>query len=197
MKRVLLSGFLLCSVIVLFGCAGKTAKVLERADDESKPSWARVTKPSFENDGKRYFVGFVEVDGDSSRSAAMNMSDEKALSEPMRSLVDNFLDQNQVAETLRRDGYAGQRIISATRGFRVPMPSLTITDRYWETVADGSHGETATRAYSLAEISAADFEKAKRSYLERLSSNTEVKQILRDVGRRQRDNVLDAGTAQN
>lgn len=197
MKRVVLSGFLLCAIVFLFGCAGKGAKVLERAEDESKPSWARVTKPSFDNDGKKYFVGFVEVDGDSSRSAAMNMSDEKALSEPMRSLVDNFLDQNQVGETLRKDGYAGQRIISATRGFRVPMPSLTITDRYWETVVDGPHGETATRAYSLAEITAADFDKAKRTYLERLSSNVEVKRILRDVGSRQRDNVLNAGSAQN
>lgn len=197
MLRVFFSGLLLSSALFLFGCASKSAQVLERADGESKPGWARVTKPSYEEGGKRFFVGFVEVDGDSSRSAAMNMSDEKALSEPMRALVDNFLDQNQVGETLRKDGYAGQRIISATRGFRVPMPSLTITERYWETVVDGPHGETATRAYSLAEISVADYEKAKRSYLERLSSNTEVKQILRDVGRRQRDNVLNAQAESN
>ena len=50
---------------------------------------------------------------------------------------------------------------------------------------------------TYAEIGVPDFEKAKRAYLERLSSNTEVKQILRDVGRRQRDNVLDAGSQQN
>ncbi len=200
MKRRFFSG--LCLTLTTFafllpGCASRSAKVIERADDESKPGWARVTVPSYEENGKKYFVGFVEVDGDSSRSGAMNMSDEKALSEPMRALVDNFLDQNQVGETLRKDGYAGQRVISATRGFRVPMPSLTIVNRYWETVLDGPHGATSTRAYSLAEISIVDFEKAKRAYFERLSSNTEVKQILRDVGRRQRDNVLNAPTAQN
>ncbi len=112
-------------------------------------------------------------------------------------IANNFLDQNQVGETLRKDGYFGQRIISATRGFRVPMPSLTIVNRYWETVLDGPHGQTALRAYSLAEISAADFEKAKRAYTERLSSNSEIRKIMRDVGARQRDNVLNAQAAQN
>jgi len=197
MRRISIAGLCLVLSLSLANCSSKSAKVVERADDESKPDWARVTVPSYEENGKRFFVGFVEVDGDSSRSAAMNMSDEKALSEPMRALVDNFLDQNQVGETLRKDGYFGQRVISATRGFRAPMPSLTIVNRYWETVVDGPHGQTALRAYSLAEISVPDFEKAKRAYTEKLSSNGEIQRILRDVGSRQRDNVLHAPTAQN
>ena len=192
MQKIAKASLWLIASYFLVSCSSKSAKVVERADDESRPDWAKVTVPSYEHDGKKFFVGFVEVEGDSSRSAAMNMSDEKALSEPMSALDDNFLDQNQVGETLRKDGYFGQRLISATRGFRVPMPSLTIVNRYWETVLDGPHGQTALRAYSLAEISAADFEKAKRAYSDRLSSNSEIRKIMRDVGARQRDSVLNA-----
>jgi len=175
--------------IVLASCASGP-DILERADDlNDKPDWATVSKPSYENDGKRYFVGFVELDAESSPSGALNMADEKALSEPMRSLVDQFLDQNQVGENLRKDASVGSRIISATRGFRAPMPGLTIVNRYWE-VAQLDPRNTVLRAFSLAEIPAGDYEKAKRDYLERLAGNSEMKNILREVGRRQRDNIL-------
>src|SRR2546421_4274459 len=50
----------------------------------------------------KYFLGYIEVDQEASKSAALNMADEKALSEPMRALVDQFLDQNQVGEDVRR-----------------------------------------------------------------------------------------------
>lgn len=176
-------------LIALAGCSSGPP-VVERVDGNwSSPSWATVTKPSWEDDGKKFFVGYVEVDGDASKSAAMNMSDEKALSEPMRSLVDEFLDQNQVGENLRRESTFGQRVISATRGFRAPMPSLTIVKRYWETVAPDKY-TTVTRCYSLAEISIKDFERAKAEYFERLANNTEMRAILRDVGRKQRERIL-------
>jgi hypothetical protein len=165
--------------------------VIESSDGASRPSWATVMRPVFEDNGRRYFVGYVEVDGDASRSAALNMADEKALSEPMRSVVDQFLDQNQVGESLRRDGAVGQRILSAARSFRMPMPGLQIVKRYWETVQVDEF-TTATRAYALAEVSVAEYEKAKRDYFARLRGDSEVAKILREVGQAQREAILQA-----
>ncbi len=180
----------LALVAVLFASCSSGPRVLERADAlSSRPDWVQVTRPSFDEDGKRYFLGYVEVDGDASKSAALNMSDEKALSEPMRALVDQFLDQNQVGEDVRQDAAIGQRVISATRGSRPPMPTLTIVKRYWETVATGDV-TSQTRAFSLAEISIPEFERTKREVFLKLSGNTQLKAILDDVGKKQRENVL-------
>ena len=59
----------------------------------------------------------VEVDGDASKSAALNMSDEKAMSEPMRALTDQFLEQNQVGEELRKSSSSGWPWSSADARF--------------------------------------------------------------------------------
>lgn len=180
----------LVSLLLVAGCS-TGPRVIESSDGASRPSWATVMRPVFEDNGRRYFVGYVEVDGDASRSAALNMADEKALSEPMRSLVDQFLDQNQVGESLRRDGAVGQRILSAARSFRMPMPGLQIVKRYWETVQVDEF-TTATRAYALAEVSVAEYEKAKRDYFARLRGDSEVAKILREVGQAQREAILQA-----
>lgn len=194
MRILALAPMVLCLVI---SCSSTGPRVLERADNlDDAPEWARVTRPTYEEDEKKFFVGFVELDGDASRSAALNMADEKALSEPMRSLVDEFLDQNQVGEEIRQDATYGQRIISAARSFRVPMPSLTITGRYWETVAP-TPKHASLRAFSLAEISNEDFEAAKKDFLRRLAGNTEIREILRDVGRKQREKILSAAPSNN
>jgi hypothetical protein len=176
---------------MLMGCATVPgSRVVERADDlGSAPSWASITRPTFEENGKRFFLGWIEVDGDASKSAALNMADEKAMSEPMRGLADEFLDQNQVGEELRKDASVGQRIISATRGYRPPMPSLHISKRYWETVLTLDN-RLELRAFSLVEIPVQDFEKAKRDYSQKLAGNSEVKTILKDVGAKQRERVL-------
>ena len=183
--RAALAALPFVSLWVMVGCS-TGPRVIESSDGASRPSWATVMRPVFEDDGRRYFVGYVEVDGDASRSSALNMADEKALSEPMRSLADLFLDQNQVGESLRRDGTAGQRIISATRSFRMPMPGLQIVKRYWETVQVDEF-TTATRAYALAEVTTAEYEKAKRDYFARLRGDSEVAKILREVGQAQRE----------
>lgn len=179
---------------MLMGCATVPGtRVVERADDlGSAPNWASITRPTFEENGKRFFLGWIEVDGDASKSAALNMADEKAMSEPMRGLADEFLDQNQVGEELRKDASVGQRIISATRGYRPPMPSLHISKRYWETVLTLDN-RLELRAFSLVEIPVQDFEKAKRDYSQKLAGNSEVKTILKDVGAKQRERVLTSG----
>lgn len=183
----------LSTLTLLSACA--THQIVERADDLSfKPDWTELSKSSYERDGKMYFTAFIEVDGSSSKGAALNMSDEKALSEPMRAISEAFLDQNQVGEELRKDDMFGRRIISATKGYRPPMASLRISKRYWETVAQGDHS-LELRAYSLAEISIADFEAAKRAYERRLAGDPEVKKILDDVGAKQRDKVMDEPSA--
>jgi len=175
---------------ILAGCSSTGPRVLERADNlGSAPDWVQVTRPSFEDDGKKYFLGYIEVDGDASKSAALNMADEKALSEPMRSLVDQFLDQNQVGEDVRNDAAVGSRILSATRSFRPPMPTLTIVNRYWEKVQE-TERYSKLRAFALAEISVPEFERTKREVFLKLSGNHQLKAILDDVGKKQRENVL-------
>ena len=165
---------------------------VERADDiSSRPEWASLTKPMYEENGKKYFLGYVEVDSESSKSAALNMSDEKAISEPFRSIVDQFFDQNQVGEVLR--GSTGQRIISSTRSFRPAITDLQIVKRYWELVESKSINgpvRSSLRVYSLAEVSIIELEKAKQRYLSNLSSNLNVKKVLDEVGARQREQAL-------
>lgn len=171
--------------------AKNSVLTLERSDNlKEKPEWASLSSALTEKDGKLQFLGFSAFPRDVNISAALNVSDEKALSEPMKSLVDAFLDQNQVGETLRDDTTA-QRVISATRGYRPPMPGLQIVSRYWETVVItvGGVSKTELRCYSLAEIPSSEFQSAKSQYLARLAGNQEVKQILRDVGEKQREKV--------
>ncbi|MBK7962462.1 MAG: hypothetical protein IPK04_15500 [Bdellovibrionales bacterium] len=129
-----MKSFLLLTIplgLLGIGCSSVPTNqtIIERADDVStRPSWASLTKPFTEENGKKYFLGYVEVEADASKSAALNMSDEKAISEPFRSIVDQFLDQNQVGEELR--GTTGQRIISSTRSSRPTITDLQIVKRY-------------------------------------------------------------------
>lgn len=184
-------------IMILSSCSsvGTRVAVIDRSDDlSSAPEWVKIGTTNSERDGTASFLGYVEVSGDALKSAALNMADEKALSEPMRAMVSEFLDQNQVGEDLASS--TGSRIISATRGFRPNMPSLRITKRYWEVVetqgANGSYSSTKLRVYSQAQIPAGDLAKAVQSYLAHLNKNTEIKKILAEVGAKQRQKILAA-----
>lgn len=182
---------ILITLLLLVGCSSTGPKVIDAADNQfSKPSWVSTINPSFVKDGKIFFIAWVEVDGNASKAAALNMSDEKAMSEPFRALVDEFLDQNQVGEELRKEASVGQRVISATRGYRPPMPALKITNRYWDVTTLGEYGPTNLKAYTLVELPMTDYEAAKQAYLNRLAGNSEVKKILSDVGEKQRRKIL-------
>jgi len=175
-------------------CTSTGPKVIERADYlSSAPEWASVTRGAYEKDGKQYFLGYITLNEGASKSAAMNMADEKALSEPMRAIVKEFLDQNQVGESVNQGDAVGQRVISAARGYRPPMPGLHITNRYWETVmvptTDGRQ-RIELRVFSLAGITTSEYEEAKRAAMRNFSGNNEVKKILDDVGAKQRDAVI-------
>ena len=171
----------------LGGCSAH--QVVDRSDDLfHRPGWASLDQASFDQNNNRHYVAFIEVDGSSSKSAALNMADEKALSEPFRALVSEFLDQNQIGEELRKDEQFSRRIISATRGYRPAMPTLKISHRYWEQVVDAA-GKNELRAFSLAEMSIADFEQAKENVLAKLRGDPEVKKILDEVGAKQREAV--------
>lgn len=178
--------------VTLFGCVTTRASIIERSDNlSSSPDWATLAKSSFKKDGIIYFVGYVTTEGNVSPSAAMNISDEKALSSPMQSLVNQFLDQNQVGEELQ--GTTGQRIISSLRSERIPMPSLQISSRYWERVkipSSESAMRTELRVFSLAEVTEADFLKAKEIAFRKIQDKPETKTILDEVGKKQREKAL-------
>ena len=177
---------------------GPSTTVVERADGlSSPPKWTLFSEPQQSGDNKTRFIGYVEVDGESLKSAAFNMADEKAMSEPTKSLAEAFLDQNQVGEDLRVDGSYGRRVISATSGYRPPMPTLHIVRRYYEVVVvrTGVAGDQVRlRVWSQAEVTDADFAAAKRAYIRRLAGEPEVKKILDEIGRRQIEQVSAAST---
>lgn len=168
--------------------------ILERSDDyTSKPAWASLDNATKIENGKKYFTVSFTIEGeDVSKSGALNASDEKAFAEPMRTLVDQYLDQNQVGEELRSSESVGTRVISATRGYRPPMPSLEVVNRYYETAVttlpNGGY-RYETRAFSRASVDVADYEKAKKLYFSRLKGTSEVQDILKDVGAKQREAV--------
>lgn len=191
MKRlVLIAGF----AISCATAPKASLTVLERSDEKlSRPEWASFDSPVSVADGKIYFTSNVTVSGSPSKSALMNMSDEKAFSEPMRAIVNEFLDQNQVAEELSSDVNLSQRIISATRGYRAAMPSAHIANRYWEsvivTLPDGSF-KTETRGFSRVSIDLADYEQAKRDTLARLRKTPVIQNLLEEIGVKQIDKVI-------
>lgn len=176
-----------------FGCSSTSVRVIERADSlSSRPDWVSTTKTAYTDHDKTYFIGTVTVDGDASATAALNMSDEKAMSEPTRALVDDFFDQNQVGEDLRAS--TGKRLISSLRKNRVPMPGLTVTSRYWERVAipqGPAPDKIELRVFSLAEIPTTEFEGAKKAAVAKLNADPEIKQDLEKVAAQQRDRAYE------
>jgi hypothetical protein len=183
----------LAGVVGAVACVSvKGPQVLERSDNlAAAPTWVRLDQPAESPPGRMQFLGLVTVPGDSSKSAALNMADEKALSEPMRAIVSAFLDQNQVGEDMRIQDQVGQRIISATRTMRPAMPTLRIARRYWETrsAVDPSSGEVIYQlhAWAQAELEEADFTRARREYLSQLRGDPKIRAILDEVGRAQRE----------
>ena len=180
-------------MLMVTGCTTTSGpRVLERSDGLlAPPPWAQLDRSSQATEGRTQFVGFVNVPGESSKSAALNMADEKALSEPMRAMVTAFMDQNQVGEELSSSDQVGQRIISATRKQRPNMASLKITRRYWETrtSVDPVTGAPTyeLHAWALAEIDDAEFAKAQRDFLSALRTEPKVRAILDEVGKNQRE----------
>lgn len=168
------------------------AKVIERADSLSDtPAWASVTKASFEDEKNKYFVAWIEVPGDRSKSAALTGADRKAIDAPWVSLTQEFFEQIQTSEDLAKDSNSIERITSEVRGSR-PQASIVISKRYWEIVEvkKDTGIEYDLRAYSLAEIPKSEYTRAKREYFDRLNKNPRVQKIKDEIGSKQRENVL-------
>ena len=185
--------FLVLSACGTVSCATNSVTVLQRASElSSRPEWADVTQ-SVQNQGdKTFFLGYVELGVDSSKSAAMNMSDQKAYSAPMDSMVDAFFQQNSVAEDLRQDSSISELVMSSARNSRPPMPGLRVAKRYWEVIEVKSAVGLSYQlhVFSLAEIPTSEYEKAKRAVLARLNGNKELKNVLKEVSKTQRDQLL-------
>jgi hypothetical protein len=184
--------FALASMFMV-SCASTSFKpsveVLEASD--KKPAWVSITTPSGTEEGGRYFVAFVTVDGDASKSAALNMADEKAFAEAFRSVVDAYMEQNQVGEEAKAT--VGHRLISATKGFRPTMPSMHISSRYWETMITSLPNgafKTELRAFSKASVTANDLAKAAQMYADRMNKTPEIQNILKEVGAQQINTVM-------
>ncbi len=179
------------SLITVVGCSTTPSRKIETtvidASDTNKPQWAHVGNVVTKKDNKIQFLGYVELDGSVRKSAAFNMADEKALSEPFRSLVKEFIDQSKIGESITNDESISERIIVSTRKMRPAMPSLQVINRYYEVVeVHSSTGvEKLLRVYSLSEVSESDYAKASRDYVSKLNGSSEMKQILDEVAKTQ------------
>lgn len=185
---------ILLSVIGILGCiTTNSVSVLQRADNlSSTPEWASITT-SVKSEGDRtFFLGYVELPVDASKSGALNMADQKAYASPMESMVDLYFQQNEVAEDIRADSAISQLVLSAARSSRPPMPGLRVIKRYWEVIeVRSSLGITQQlHVFSLAEIPTGEYEKAKRTILARLNGNPELKRVLKEVSQKQRDQIF-------
>lgn len=181
-------GFISCT-------SSNYVNVLQRADHLSEtPEWASLTNSVASDKEKTYFLGYIELLADSSKSAALNMSDQKAYSAPMESMVNEFFQQNKIAESLRKDIAIGELIMSSLRSSRPAMPGLRITKRYWEIIevksAQGYNQQL--HVFSLAEIPTQEYEQAKRDVISKLNNDSELSKSLNDIAKRQQDKVLPA-----
>lgn len=194
MKMIAVILGILFSVIGMIGCSTTNSiNILQRADDlSSTPEWASITESIQSKDDKTFFLGYVELSVDASKSGALNMSDMKAYAAPMESMVDAYFQQNEIAEDIRADSAISQLIISAARNSRPPMPGLRIVKRYWEVIEVQSKlGIThQLHVFSLAEIPTSEYERAKRTVLAKLNGNPELKRVLKEVSQKQRDQLL-------
>ena len=186
----------ICLFIPIAAClmsacsSGPSVRVVEQSD--SKPSWASLTRTTYEDSGNKYFVGYFTADGDSRPSAVVNGSKTKALAMPLESISDDFLQQSGVAED--DSGSSSKLIISALRKNPPNIPGLQITSNYYERVeiqnGDGT-AKNEIRAYSLAVCPVAEYNQAKHDALARLKGDPKVKKELDDIMAKQRDRALE------
>jgi hypothetical protein len=184
-----------CFLITFFTACASTASVtvIQRADHlTATPEWASLTNGDTEEKGKSYWIGYVEVGSDASKSAALNMADQKAYARPMEAMVDAYFQQNKIAEDLRKDSAISELILSAARSQRPPMPGLRVSKRYWELVeVRSSKGiEQQLHVFSRVEIPTEEYEQAKKAVLAKLNGNPDLKKALDDVAKRQQDQLL-------
>ena len=179
----------------LFSACASTnsVTVIQRADQlSSTPEWASITNSVTSGKDKTFFIGYVELSVEASKSAAMNMADQKAYASPMESMVEAYFQQNKVAEDLKKESGVSELIMSAARSERPAMPGLRVTKRYWEVIEVKSALGISQQlhVYSLAEIPTAEYEKAKKDVLAKLNGNSQLKKQLDEVAERQMNKLV-------
>jgi hypothetical protein len=169
---------------------GPTVKMIEQSD--SKPSWASLTKSTYQDGDKMRFVGYFTAEGDSRPSAVIHGSGTKATAMPLQAMSDDFLQQSGIAEDMRES--SAKLVISTLRKNPPTIPGLQVTGSYYERVEiQGSDGvpRTEIRGYSLAECSVSEYNQAKHDALERLKGDPKIKQELDSIMAQQRDRSFD------
>jgi hypothetical protein len=182
-------------VTTLTACSsGPNVKVVEQSD--SKPSWASITRTTYQDGDKMKFVGYFTADGSDARpSAAIHGAGTKATAMPLQSISDDFLQQSGVAEDMHDS--SAKLVISTLRKNPPTIPGLQVTGNYYERVeiqgSDGSvHSEI--RAYSLAECPIGEYNQAKHEALSRLKGNSKLTQELDNIMAEQHDRVYGVRT---
>ncbi len=180
---------LLIALPTINGCSSSKIRIVEQSD--SKPNWASVSKTTFENDGKKFFVGYFTADGDARPSAAIAGAGTKAMAMPMESLSDEFLQQSGVADDLHDS--ASKMIISTLRKNPPNIPGLQVTSNYYERVEIPNGNDDTVRSelrvFSLAQCSIGEYNTAKRQALLQLKKDSKLKKELDEIMVGQRSKI--------
>jgi hypothetical protein len=191
LMRVL--GVILSSAVLVSCASTPSVTVIQRADYlKEKPEWASLSNLVAEDKQNTYFLGYVELDSDVSKSAALSMADNKAYAMPMESMVEAYFQQNKIAEDLRKNSAVSELLMSSARSSRPAMPGLRVSKRYWEVVQVKTEKGNSEQlhVYSLAEIPNQEFEKAKKDVLANLNGNSELKKNLDEISKKQQESLL-------
>jgi hypothetical protein len=180
--------------LMFAACAtSPSVTVVQRADHLSEtPSWVSLSNAVTADKQNTYFLGYVELGADVSKSAALNMADQKAYASPMESMVEAYFQQNKVAEDLKKNSAVSELLMSAARNSRPAMPGLRVTKRYWEVVEvkNDKGTEQQLHVFSLAEIPSSEYETAKKEVLSKLGSDSALKRSIDEIAKKQQEQLL-------
>jgi hypothetical protein len=145
---------LLTLAIILTSCASYKDTIYTM-EDNSKPSWVRLDKPTWEENGKIFVVSVAEVPHDSNYSSAKRISDNAARSE-LTKLVKNTISNDQTTtEDLKEKIYQ----LQSSEQMSVVTKKMTVEKNWFEIVEVNNLDETKRKelhVYSLVSIKKED-----------------------------------------
>ena len=163
-----------------------------------KPSWATLSRTTYEDRGKMKFVGYFTAEGRRTSLSRHQWLGEQGKAMPLQSITNDFLEQSGVAEDVREE--STKYILSTLRTQAPNIPGLQVVSNYYERVelqtSDGAM-RTEIRGYSLAECPVAEYNQAKHDALERLKGDPKIKAELSSIMEKQRDRAISSTGTSN
>ena len=169
---------LFLSIALFWGCSSAPHKIVLDTSSSDKPDWVNDARISWNKDKRIHFKGNYTVRGNERANACIDLAklDIKEsliteIQEELKGAIDNASD------SIREDA----EIIlnkSRTAQYRGSISGLRFTSRYWEKYALSTE-EQKISCYVLGSISQADYNKTKRSVVDKITrANPKLKKAM-------------------